>query len=390
MRVFVTIPRLIRAAVCLLVLGSASTTVSAAVLIPAPPSLAASAYVLMDANTGKVIISQNADQRLPPASLTKLMTSYIADYEIAQGNISKQDRVLVSEKAWRTPGSRMFIREGTQVLVGDLLKGIIIQSGNDASVAMAEHIAGSEDAFADLMNQHARQLGMNNSQFQNATGLPKEGHFTTANDLALLARSIIRDFPDDYPIYAEKYFTYNKIRQPNRNKLLWRDSRVDGLKTGHTEEAGYCLVASAKDKGMRLISVVLGTNSEEARAQESQKLLSYGFRYYESADLYQAGEVLNEAKVWAGTRDSLKLGTAESISITIPRGQSDALGVTLDLDKVIQAPVTEGASYGTLNITLGDELLQQVPVVALESVEPAGLVKRIWHSIVLFFLSLIG
>ncbi|WP_421861813.1 D-alanyl-D-alanine carboxypeptidase family protein [Motiliproteus sp.] len=390
MRVFVTIPRLIRAAVCLLVLGSASTAVSAAVLIPAPPSLAASAYVLMDANTGKVIISQNADQRLPPASLTKLMTSYIADYEIAQGNISKQDRVLVSEKAWRTPGSRMFIREGTQVLVGDLLKGIIIQSGNDASVAMAEHIAGSEDAFADLMNQHARQLGMNNSQFQNATGLPKEGHFTTANDLALLARSIIRDFPDDYPIYAEKYFTYNKIRQPNRNKLLWRDSRVDGLKTGHTEEAGYCLVASAKDKGMRLISVVLGTNSEEARAQESQKLLSYGFRYYESADLYQAGEVLNEAKVWAGTRDSLKLGTAESISITIPRGQSDALGVTLDLDKVIQAPVTEGASYGTLNITLGDELLQQVPVVALESVEPAGLVKRIWHSIVLFFLSLIG
>lgn len=390
MSFFANFRRKLQVIVGIFVLGSITHSVAAAVLIPAPPSLAASAYVLMDANTGKIIISQNADQRLPPASLTKLMTSYIADYEIAQGNISKQDRVLISEKAWRTPGSRMFIREGTQVQVDDLLKGIIIQSGNDASVAMAEHIAGSEDAFADLMNQHASQLGMSNSQFQNATGLPKEGHYTSANDLALLARAIIRDYPDDYPIYAEKYFTYNKIRQPNRNKLLWRDSRVDGLKTGHTEEAGYCLVASAQDKGMRLISVVLGTNSEEARAQESQKLLSYGFRYYESADLYQAGEVLNEAKVWAGTRDNLKLGTAESISITIPRGQSSALGVTLDLDKVIQAPVAEGASYGTLNITLGDELLKQVPVVALESVEPAGLVKRIWHSIVLFFLSLLG
>ena len=367
-----------------------SATAPATVMIPAPPSLAASAYVLMDANTGKVIISQNADQSLPPASLTKLMTSYIADYEIAQGNISKEDRVLVSERAWRTQGSRMFIREGTRVKVEDLLKGIIIQSGNDASVAMAEHIAGSEDAFADLMNQHARQLGMNNSQFQNATGLPSEGHFTTASDLALLARAIIRDFPDEYPIYAEKYFTYNKIRQPNRNKLLWRDNRVDGLKTGHTEEAGYCLVASAKDKGMRLISVVLGTRSEEARAQESQKLLSYGFRFYESADLYKAGEVLNEAKVWSGISDQLKLGTAEPVSVTIPRGQSQALSVTLDLDKVIQAPVAAGASYGTLNIALGNEVLKQVPVVALESVEPAGLLKRIWHSIVLFFLSLIG
>ncbi|MEH6472908.1 MAG: D-alanyl-D-alanine carboxypeptidase family protein [Halopseudomonas sp.] len=359
-------------------------------MMPAPPSLAATAYVLMDAITGKVIISENADQRLPPASLTKLMTSYIADYEIAQGNISLDDMVLVSEKAWRTQGSRMFIREGTQVKVEDLLKGIIIQSGNDASVAMAEHIAGSEGAFADLMNQHASQLSMSNSQFQNATGLPKEGHFTTASDLAKLARGIIRDYPQHYSLYAEKYFTYNKIRQPNRNKLLWRDNRVDGLKTGHTEEAGYCLVTSAKDKGMRLISVVMGTRSEEARAQESQKLLAYGFRYYESADLYQAGEELNSAKLWSGTQDTLKLGVAEPVAVTIPRGQSKALSVTLDLDKVIKAPVVEGASYGTLNIALGDEVLKQVPVIALESVEPAGLFKRIWHSIVLFFLSLIG
>jgi len=380
--------RIVSALVTCLVLVSSAT--AAPILIPAPPSLAASAYVLMDANTGKVIISENADQRLPPASLTKLMTSYIADYELAQGNISMDDMVLVSEKAWRTQGSRMFIREGTQVKVEDLLKGIIIQSGNDASVAMAEHIAGSEGAFADLMNQHAAQLGMQNSQFQNATGLPADNHYTTANDLALLARGIIRDYPQQYPLYSEKYFTYNKIRQPNRNKLLWRDSNVDGLKTGHTEEAGYCLVASAKDNGMRLISVVMGTRSEEARAQESQKLLAYGFRYYESTELYQAGEVLNSAKLWSGTQDTLKLGVSQPVVVTIPRGQSKALSITLDLDKVIQAPIVEGASYGTLNIALGDEVLKQIPVIALESVEPAGLFTRIWHSIMLFFLSLIG
>ncbi|MFT5720699.1 MAG: D-alanyl-D-alanine carboxypeptidase (penicillin-binding protein 5/6) [Motiliproteus sp.] len=382
------ISRLLGAVVCCLVLNSSVSATP--VLIPAPPALAATAYVLMDASTGKVIISEDADKRLPPASLTKLMTSYIADYELAQGNISMEDRVLVSEKAWRTQGSRMFIREGTQVKVKDLLKGIIIQSGNDASVAMAEHIAGSEGAFADLMNQHAGQLGMRNSAFQNATGLPIENHYTTAYDLALLARGLIRDYPENYSLYSEKYYTYNKIRQPNRNKLLWRDSNVDGLKTGHTEEAGYCLVASATDNGMRLISVVMGTNSEEARAQESQKLLAYGFRYYESTELYQAGEALNTTKLWSGAQDTLKLGVAQLVAVTIPRGQSKALSITLDLDKVIQAPIVAGTSYGTLNISLGDEVLKQIPVIALETVEPAGLFTRIWHSIVLFFLSLIG
>ncbi len=380
--------RKLSAVVCFFVLSS--TAIAAPTLIPAPPSLAATAYVLMDAGTGKIIISENADQRLPPASLTKLMTSYIADYEIAQGNISMDDMVLISEKAWRTQGSRMFIREGTRVKVEDLLRGIVIQSGNDASVAMAEHIAGSEGAFADLMNQHAGQLGMASTQYQNATGLPKENHYTTANDLALLARSIIQDYPKHYPLYAEKYFTYNKIRQPNRNKLLWRDSNVDGLKTGHTEEAGYCLVASAKENGMRLISVVMGTRSEEARAQESQKLLAYGFRYYESVELYPADEVLNTAKLWSGTQDTLKLGVGEPVAVTIPRGQSKALSITLDLDKVIQAPVVAGTSFGTLNIALGDEVLKQIPVIALESVEPAGFFTRVLHSIMLFFLSLLG
>ncbi|HEY5717683.1 MAG TPA: D-alanyl-D-alanine carboxypeptidase family protein [Motiliproteus sp.] len=369
---------------------STFAAVAAPVLIPAPPSLAASAYVLMDATTGKVLVAGNEHQQLPPASLTKLMTSYLIDYELAKGNIGKEDLVLVSEKAWRTQGSRMFIREGTQVKVEDLMKGIIIQSGNDASVAMAEHIAGSEGAFADLMNQHAQLLGMTNSHFNNATGLPSEGHLTTAYDLALLARAIIIDYPEHYGIYAEKYFTYNKIRQPNRNKLLWRDSSVDGLKTGHTDAAGYCLVASATRNGMRLISVVMGTASEEARAQESQKLLAYGFRYYETVDLYQGGEVLNQAKLWAGQKDTLALGVREPLAVTIPRGQRDALSVSLDLDRVIKAPITEGDQFGSVNITLNGEAVLKNPVMALESVEEAGLLKRIWHSILLFFYSLIS
>ena len=363
---------------------------AAPVLIPAAPKLAATAYILMDADTGKVLVASKENERIPPASLTKLMTSYISAYEIGKGNIGIDDLALVSEKAWRTPGSRMFIREGTQVKVSDLLKGIIIQSGNDASVAMAEHVAGSESAFADLMNQHAQLLGMQNSHFINATGLPAKDHYTSAVDLALLARAIINGFPDHYGTYSEKYFTYNKIRQPNRNKLLWRDKSVDGLKTGHTDAAGYCLVTSAKRKGMRLISVVMGTRSEESRAQESQKLLAYGFRYYESLELYKAGEVLNTAKVWAGLKDNIQLGTVEPVAITIPRGQSKALSVSLDLDKTITAPVAEGARYGSINISLNGETLLDSPVVALESVEPAGLVKRIWHSIVLFFLGLIG
>lgn len=368
-----------------------SFAVSAApVLIPSPPKLAATAYLIMDAKTGKVLVSKDEHGKIPPASLTKMMTSYIADYEIAKGNIGLDDMARVSEKAWRTQGSRMFIREGTKVKVSDLLKGIVIQSGNDASVAMAEHIAGSEDAFADLMNQHASLLGMKNSHFVNATGLPAAEHYTTAYDLALLAQSIINDFPQHYPIYSEKYFTYNKIRQPNRNKLLWRDKSVDGLKTGHTEEAGYCLVASAKRNGMRLISVVMGTKSEEARAQESQKLLAYGFRYFETLDLYKNNEVLNTVKVWSGLKDELKLGVVEPIAVTIPRGQSQALEVKLDLDKTIQAPVAEGARFGTVNIVLNGETISQKPLVAMESVEPAGLFKRIWHSIMLFVFSLIG
>lgn len=374
----------------ILVVSLLALNTQAAALIPAAPQIAARAYVVIDADTGKVIAAKNESESFPPASLTKLMTSYVLAYELGKGNIRKDDLVLVSEKAWRTQGSRMFIREGTQVKLEDLMRGIVIQSGNDASVAVAEHIAGSETAFADLMNQHARLLGMENSHFMNATGLPSEGHHSSAMDMAQLGRAIIQKYPEHYGIYSEKYFTYNKIRQPNRNKLLWRDSTVDGLKTGHTEEAGFCLVASAKRDGMRLISVVMGTKSEEARAQESQKLLSYAFRYYRTHKLYNANEALNSAKAWAGVSDQVRLGLAEPLSVTIPRGQVEQLQAVMDVDRIIKAPVVKGQVYGTVKVSLNGESVTEVPLVALEDIEEAGLLKRIWHAIMLFFMNLIG
>lgn len=374
----------------LLVLSLFTLNLQANALIPAAPQIAARSYVVMDADTGRIIAAKNEDKQFPPASLTKLMTSYVLAYELAKGNISKSDLVLVSEKAWRTQGSRMFIKEGTQVQLSDLMKGIVIQSGNDASVAVAEHIAGSETAFADLMNQHADLLGMTNSNFLNATGLPKAGHASSAIDMAQLGRAIIQQYPEHYGIYSEKYFTYNNIRQPNRNRLLWRDKTVDGLKTGHTEEAGYCLVASAKREGMRLISVVMGARSEESRAVESQKLLSYGFRYFRTHKLYDAGETLNSATVWSGVRDQVSLGLANELAVTIPRGQVDQLQAVMDIDRVIKAPVIKGQVYGKVNIHLNGEQVEEVPLVALNDVAEAGLLIRIWHSIMLFFLNLIG
>ncbi|GAA0791360.1 D-alanyl-D-alanine carboxypeptidase family protein [Marinobacterium sediminicola] len=374
----------------MLALLMASTVQAASALIPAPPQVSARAYLVMDADTGHIIAADRENERFAPASLTKMMTSYIVEYEISKGNISEEDLVLVSEKAWRTGGSRMFIQEGTQVKVGDLLRGVIIQSGNDASVALAEHIAGSERAFADLMNQHARLLGMNDTHFVNATGLPAEDHYSSAIDLAILAKALITKFPDQYAIYAQKYFTYNNIRQPNRNKLLWRDNSVDGIKTGHTDEAGYCLVASAKRDDMRLISVVMGTDSEEARARESQKLLSYGFRYYRTHQLYTAGQVLKDSKIWAGQRDQVRMGLTENLAVTVPRGKIDQLEANIELDKVIKAPVVQGQELGKVRVSIDGETVTTVPLVALESVEEGGLFKRIWHAILLFFLGLIG
>ena len=364
------------------------TALAAPRIIPSPPQLATEGHILLDAATGTVIIEENAEMRLPPASLTKIMTSYIIASEIQQGRISLDDLVPISVKAWKMEGSRMFIREGTEVKVADLIRGIVIQSGNDASVAMAEFIAGDEDAFADVMNQVAQKLGMTRTQFKNATGLPDEGHYTTAKDLSILARALIRDFPEHYKVYKEKYFSYNDIRQANRNSLLWRDDAVDGMKTGHTEAAGFCLVASAEKKDMRLVSVVMGATSERSRSTESQKLINYGFRYFESVKLYDGLESLRRVKVWGGLHESLDVGIEAPARLTIPNGARGALAAEVTLDPVIKAPVRRGQILGLLRISLEGETMLERPVVALNGVDEAGLVSTLIDEVSLFFLSL--
>lgn len=359
-------------------------------IIPRPPQIAASSYILLDAKTGKVIVEENADVQLPPASLTKIMTAYIAEVEIDNGNMSLDDEVHISEKAWRTQGSKMFVDINSNVRVEDLLRGIIIQSGNDASVAMAEHIAGSEDAFADMMNQHAQRLGMSNTFFMNSSGLDTEDRYNimSARDLATLARATILEHPAHYSIYAEREFTYNGIHQPNRNTLLFRDRNIDGMKTGWTTAAGYCLVASGERDGMRLITVVMGTASEDARATESQKLMTYGFRYFETSKLYDAGDVLSSSKVWSGKENSVELGLTEEVVATIPRGQSASLQATLNIDETITAPIEQGQVLGTVQISLGDEIIYQGDVAALQAVERAGFIKRFIDFLTMFFTNL--
>ncbi|MEC7473163.1 MAG: D-alanyl-D-alanine carboxypeptidase family protein, partial [Pseudomonadota bacterium] len=364
-----------------LILLAVAPTVWAAQILPSPPQLAAKSYMLMDAASGEVLVEHNGDERLPPASLTKLMTAYIATLEIQKGQISDSDMVTVSEKAWRTGGSRMFIQVNTQVSVDDLLHGIIIQSGNDASVAMAEHIAGSEEAFADLMNATAQRLGMTNSHFMNATGLPDPEHYSSANDMAKLARAIIYEDPAHYAIYAQKEFLWNNIKQPNRNLLLWRDKTVDGLKTGHTEEAGYCLVASAVRDNMRLISVVFGTDSEQARAAETQKLLTYGFRFFETRTFYQKGTELAEAQVWKGQQSKLKAGLAQDLTMTLPRGQVEKLQAVMSFNGTLTAPIQQGDVVGKVEVKLDDKVVRSTDLVALETVEEGGLFRRFWDSI---------
>lgn len=380
--------RIFLLALALFVTAGTASAQSQSVLIPSPPAIAGSSWVLMDPLSGRVIMENNSNERLPPASLTKMMTAYIVERELDEGRISMTDMVPISVKAWRTEGSRTFVQEGTTVSVENLLKGVIIQSGNDASVALAEFIAGSEGAFVDIMNQQAQLLGMTNTNFQNATGLPAPDHFSTAYDLALLARAIIQDYPENYPLYAEKHFTYNNIRQPNRNALLWRDDSVDGLKTGHTEEAGYCLVASAKRNDTRLIASVMGTSSSEARAQEVQKMLNYGFRYYETERLFRAGQELVQAKVWGGQADQISVGMPEDVYVTIPRGSRNQLESTVDLDSVIKAPINVGDELGRVRVILDGETLVDEPVLALTEVPEGGLFKRLWDAIKLFFVQL--
>lgn len=363
---------------------------AAQVIIPAPPQLAAKAYLLVDADTGKVIVEHRADEPLPPASLTKMMTSYIVSEEVAMGRLRNTDLVRISDDAWRRGGTKsgsstMFLEPRTEVPVLDLLKGVIIQSGNDASIALAQRVAGSEDAFADVMNQQAQLLGMSNTHFRNATGWPAEGHVTTARDLAILARAVINDHPDHYSLYSEKYFKYNGINQPNRNKLLFTDKSVDGLKTGHTEAAGYCLVASAVRQNMRFISVVLGASSESARAKEAQKLLAYGFRYYQTHKLYSVGDALGTARVWGGEPQQLTLTIAEDIMATIPRGAQDQVKAEIETDVDIEAPVAKGDVLGKLRVSLEGETLAETDLVAATDIAQAGLFDRLWDTILRMF-----
>jgi len=358
----------------LLVTALASFNVAqAAKPIPAAPDVAAKSYILTDFASGKVLAEKNADKKIEPASITKLMTAYAVYREIDEDRLSLEEMVTISEKAWRMGGSRMYLEVGSSVSVDELLKGLVVQSGNDASVALAEHIAGTESAFVQLMNQYAVELGMDNTNFVNSTGWPDKKHLTTARDISKLAAAIIREFPEHYPRYSEKVFTYNKIKQYNRNKLLWSDNSVDGLKTGHTESAGYCLVSSAQRDDMRIISVVLGTKSKKARASVSQALLNYGFRFYESHVLYDADEVISRPRIWKGASETLPVGLSSDLAITIARGQYDKLEATMDIDKDIEAPVSKGQQVGVVKVSLEGEELASMPLVALETVDEGSL-----------------
>jgi len=350
---------------------------------PSAPTIDAAAYILQDYHTGKVLAENNADAKLAPASLTKIMTVYVVFTELSNGHLHLEDMVTISEKAWKTSGSRMFIELGNQVKVEDLLKGVIIQSGNDASVALAEHVGGNEETFAEMMNQHAIRLGMANSHFKNSDGLPVEDHYTTARDLAILTTALIKEFPDYYRWFSQKEFTFNKITQQNRNKLLSRDESVDGVKTGFTDDAGYCLVASALREDMRLISVVMGAKSANARANENQTLLNYGFRFYESHRLYQGKTALNEARVWKGASKTISLGLEEDIYVTIPRRQYKDLKAVINVDKKITAPVADGAKLGSVKVTLKDEVVINKDLVALKAVDQGNIFQRLSDSVMM-------
>jgi D-alanyl-D-alanine carboxypeptidase (penicillin-binding protein 5/6) len=358
---------------------------SAALPVPAPPQLGAESYMLMDFNSGRVLVEKNPDMRVEPASITKLMTAYVVFHELAEGKIALGDSVNVSEKAWRTGGSRMFIEPNMQVTVEELIRGMVIQSGNDASVALAEHIAGSEEAFASLMNHYAELLGMQGTHFVNATGLPDPEHYTTAHDVVLLSVATIRDFPDYYAWYSEKEFTFNNIRQHNRNTLLWRDPAIDGLKTGHTEAAGYCLAASAKRDGMRLVSALMSSSSESSRASETQTLLNYGFRFFETVQLYQSGQELTRARVWKGLEEEIPLGLTEEMFVTIPSGRYDDLEAQVQMQPQLTAPLAAGATVGRINVVLGEETIASRDLVTLAAAEEAGFFGSTWDSLQLWF-----
>lgn len=352
---------------------------------PSAPDLKVKGYVLLAADSGQVLASKNPDSKLEPASLTKMMTLYVASSAIKAGKLTFDTPVTISENAWRTGGSRMFVKVGTQVPVKDLLQGIIVASGNDACVALAEQIAGTEAAFAEIMNQTSKELGMKNSHFLDSTGLPNPNHYSTAHDLAILARALIQDHPEHYDWYKQKWFTFNGIKQPNRNRLLWRDESVDGLKTGHTEGAGFCLVASAKRKDTRLIAAVLGSSSERERANDTEALLNFGFHFFESQKVFSANQKLSEPRIWLGQTKTIPLGITKDFVVTIPAGKSKDIKATMVIDQDLRAPIIKGNQYGVVKVIIDDKEVTSTPLVALADNPVGGIWKRCIDHIALLF-----
>ena len=371
---------LIMAGIVLPILSSALS------LVPPPPQIKATSYILLDAQTNKVIVEYEADERNPPASLTKIMTTYLVEQMIQRGVVERSEQVPVSIKAWKAEGSKMFIREGTEVDLMDLLRGVVIQSGNDASIALAEFIAGDEASFAQMMNEQAEKLGMLNSNFVNSTGLPDEGHYSSARDMALLTKDMIKRFPEHYQLYSERSFKFNNIEQPNRNRLLRYDRSVDGVKTGYTKAAGYCLVASAERNGMRLISVVMGAENDDSRVRESQKLLTYGFRNFETSTIYEESEIVKSAPLFYGVEEVISLGVSENVSVTIPRGSYEKLEAQIKVPKIIEAPVRKGDVLGELLLMMDEEAIYRTSVISLENYEQAGFFSRFSDYLELIFL----
>ncbi|MBC7697027.1 MAG: D-alanyl-D-alanine carboxypeptidase [Bacteroidia bacterium] len=350
--------------------------------IAPPPTLAVKAYLLKDFNSGNVIATQNSDMRVEPASLTKLMTAYLAFKALKNGHLQLTQTLPVSNFAWKVEGSKMFIEPNKPVTVDELLHGTIIQSGNDSSIALAEGIASSETLFAEMMNKEALRLGMKNTHYVNATGLPDPQHFTTANDLSILATALIRDFPEEYKrLYSVKEYTYNKITQPNRNRLLWLDPNVDGMKTGHTESAGFCLISSAKRDGVRRISVVLGAPTDAARATESQKLLNYGFQFFDSKLIYKQGQAISQLRVWKGAENQMASTVADDVYVTLPKGEYANVRAVMSSTQPLIAPIKKGQIIGNVKFVLNGKTIDERALVAAKSVDTAGILGRAWDSI---------
>jgi serine-type D-Ala-D-Ala carboxypeptidase (penicillin-binding protein 5/6) len=357
----------------------------AAAPIPQPPAIEARGYVLIDEASGQVLAAQKADERMEPASITKLMTAYVVFHALKDNRLKTTDEVLISEHAWRAEGSRTFVQVGTQVPVDVLIRGMIVQSGNDATIALAEKVGGTEAAFVEMMNTYAKQLGLSNSHFDDSSGLPSPTHYSSAHDIATLSRAIIHEFPDRYPLYSIREFTWNKITQANRNGLLARDPSVDGIKTGHTDSAGYCLVTSAKRQGTRLISVVLGTRSEKAREDASAALLNYGFTFYETVDVKKSGEMVLKPRVYKGAAKDVAVGPIETVQVTVPRGQSATVTTTASIRQPLVAPLNRNTALGELQVSVGGQVVRHIPLYPLSDVPQGGWWRRLIDTIALWF-----